>query len=96
MMEPFRPVLCDSTVLTVINNGEVEKGDFVFSGASCALRPSGRRKLIAAWERRLAQETTHPLFGYRICMRRLIAVQCRLLARHLTGELDQMPHYIPR
>ena len=96
MMEPFRPVLCDSTVLTVINNSEVEKGDFVFSGASCALRPSGRRKLIAAWERRLAQETTHPLFGYRICMRRLIAVQCRLLARHLTGELDQMPHYIPR
>lgn len=96
MMEPFRPVLCDSTVLTVINNGEIDVGDFVFNGLSCALKPGGRRKLIAAWERRLAQETTHPLFGYRIGMRRLIAVQCRLLARHLAGELDRMPHYIPR
>lgn len=96
MMEPFRPVLCDSTVLTVINNGEIEAGDFVFNGLSCALKPGGRRKLIAAWERRLAHETTHPLFGYRIGMRRLIAVQCRLLTRHMTGELDRMPHYVPR
>ena len=96
MMEPFRPVLCDSTVLTVINNGEIEAGDFVFNGLSCALKPGGRRKLIAAWERRLAHETTHPLFGYRIGMRRLIAVQCRLLTRNMTGELDRMPHYVPR
>lgn len=96
MMEPFRPVLCDSTVLTVINNGEIEAGDFVFNGLSCALKPGGRRKLIAAWKRRLAHETTHPLFGYRIGMRRLIAVQCRLLTRHMTGELDRMPHYVPR
>lgn len=96
MMERFRPILCDSTVLTVINNGEIASRDFVFSGHACALKPAGRRTLIAAWERRLAQETTHPLFGYRVSMRRLIAVQCRLLARHLTGEIDDMPHYVPR
>ena len=96
MIEPFRPILCDSTVLTVINNGEVDASDFIHSGASCALKPGGRRKLIAAWERRLAQETTHPLFGYSVSMRRLIAVQCRLLARHLTGDIEELPHYIPR
>ena len=96
IMEPFRPILCDSTVLTVINNGETDTRDFVYGGGSCALKPGGRRKLIAAWERRLEQETTHPVFGYRVSMRRLIAVQCRLLARHLTGELKNYPHYIPR
>lgn len=96
MMEPFRPILCDSTVLTVINNGEIDASDFIHHGRSCAMKPMGRRKLIAAWERRLAQETTHPLFGYRVTMRRLIAVQCRLLARHLTGEIDHLPHYVPR
>lgn len=96
MMEPFRPLLCDSVVLMAINNGEVGPGDFVVNGAACALTPAGRRALIAGWERRLDQETTHPVFGYRVSMRRLIAVQCRLLARHVTGEIAEMPHYTPR
>ncbi|AXQ96311.1 CRISPR-associated endonuclease Cas4/Cas1 (plasmid) [Cereibacter azotoformans] len=96
MMEPFRPLLCDSTVLMVINNGEVGPSDFVTLGRSCSLTPSGRRSLVAAWERRLDQETTHPIFGYRLTTRRLIDVQCRLLARHIAGEIPEMPHYVPR
>jgi CRISPR-associated exonuclease Cas4/CRISPR-associated protein Cas1 len=96
MMEPFRPILCDSVVLTAINNGEVGPGDFTHNGPACALTPAGRKALIAAWERRLDQETTHPVFGYRVSMRRLIAVQCRLMARHVTGEISDMPHYVPR
>lgn len=96
MMEPFRPILCDSTVLMVINNGEVRDSDFVRSGPACAMKPSGRKSLIASWERRLDQEATHPVFGYRISMRRILAVQCRLLARHLLGEIPNIPHYVPR
>jgi len=96
MMEPFRPILCDSTVLTVINNGEIDAAGFVTNGPACALKPAARRALIAAWERRMDQETTHPVFGYRVSMRRLVAVQCRLLARHLRGEIPEMPHYTPR
>ena len=96
MMEPFRPILCDSTVLMVINNGEVRDVDFVRNGPACAMKPSGRRALIGAWERRLDQEAVHPVFGYRISMRRIIAVQCRLLARHLLGEIPRIPHYTPR
>ena len=96
MMEPFRPILCDSTVLMVINNGEVRDVDFVRNGPACAMKPSGRRALIGAWERRLDQEAVHPVFGYRISMRRIIVVQCRLLARHLLGEIPRIPHYTPR
>lgn len=96
MMEPFRPILCDSTVLTAINNAEVRDHDFVRNGVHCALKPRARKALIAAWERRLSQETTHPVFGYRVNMRRLIGVQCRLLARHVLGEIPEMPHYTPR
>ena len=96
MMEPFRPILCDSTVLMVINNGEVRDVDFVRNGPACAMKPSGRRALIGAWERRLDQEAVHPVFGYRISMRRIVAVQCRLLARHLLGEIPRIPHYTPR
>ena len=96
MMEPFRPILCDSTVIMAINNGEIQGSDFVRNGPACAMKPSGRRALIAAWERRLDQEAVHPVFGYRISMRRIIIVQCRLLARHLLGEIPRVPHYTPR
>lgn len=70
--------------------------DFFWNGPACALQPRGRKALISAWERRLDQETTHPVFGYRLSMRRLLSVQCRLFARHLMGEIPEMPHYMPR
>jgi len=96
MMEPFRPILADSTVIQVINNGEVKPSDFLSAGPAVNLKPHARRAFIAAYERRLDQEVTHPVFGYRVSMRRLLEVQARLLARHLSGEIAEYPHYIVR
>jgi len=96
MMEPFRPLIADSVAITAINNGEVKPGDFVYAGRACALAGSGRKKVIAAFERRLAQEITHPLFGYRLSYRRLLEVQARLLGRHLMGEIAELPAIEPR
>jgi CRISPR-associated endonuclease Cas1/CRISPR-associated protein Cas4 len=96
MMEPFRPLLADSVVLTVINNGEVTPRDFTRAAGACALNEPGRKALIAAFERRMEQEITHPVFGYTISYRRLLEVQARLLGRHLMGEIDTLPHVTPR
>jgi CRISPR-associated exonuclease Cas4/CRISPR-associated protein Cas1 len=96
LMEPFRPILADSTVIQVINNGEVKADGFITAGPAVNLKPHARRAFIAAYERRLDQEVTHPLFGYRVSMRRLLQVQARLLARHLDGEIDPYPHYLVR
>lgn len=96
MMEPFRPLIADSVVLTVINNGEIQPGDFVHAAGAAALRPAGRKALIAAFERRLQQEITHPLFGYSVSYRRLLEVQARLLGRYLLGEIGELPHVTPR
>jgi CRISPR-associated endonuclease Cas1 len=96
MMEPFRPILADSTVITAINNGEIKPSDFVWAGRACALSPAGRKKMIAAFERRLATEITHPVFGYRLSYRRLLEVQARLLGRHLLGEIPELPAVEPR
>lgn len=96
MMEPYRPIIADSVVINAINNGEVKEKDFTISTPGCSLTPAGRRAFLAAYERRLDQETTHPVFGYRVTMRRLIAVQAQLLVRHLQGEIDPYPHYMPR
>ena len=96
LMEPFRPVVADSCVIQVVNNGEIKRSDFVFNGPACSLKPAGRRTFLKAFERRLDQETTHPVFGYRVSMRRIVEVQARLLARHFQGEISPYPHFLPR
>lgn len=96
LMEPFRPLLADSVVIQAINNGEVAPTDFVSVAGSVNLKPDGRKRFIASFERRLSHEITHPLFGYRLSYRRLLELQARLLSRHLLGELDEYPNFTTR
>ena len=92
----FRPILADSAVITAINNGEIKPGDFVWAGRACALSAAGRKKMIAAFERRLALAITHPVFGYRVSYRRALEIQGSLLGRHLMGEIPDLPPLEPR
>jgi len=92
LIEEFRPLIADSVAIGVINNGEVRPSDFVTRAGSVALRAEGRKRLLAAYERRLDTEVTHPRFGYAISYRRVFEVQARLLARFLLGEV---PGYEP-
>jgi len=96
VMESFRPLIADSSVLQAINNGEVRPTDFVRAAGSVNLTPDGRKRFIATFERRMSQEVMHPQLGYRLSYRRLLELQARLLARHLLGELDQYPSFTPR
>lgn len=96
MMESFRPLIVDSSLLQVINNGEVDMDGFVYSAGSCAMKERTRKKLIAAFERRMGHEITHPLFGYRVSYRRLLELQSRLLGRYLLGELQSYPDFTTR
>jgi CRISPR-associated protein Cas1 len=94
LMEPFRPLIADSVVLTAINTGMVTPSDFIRSGPAVALKPGGRKSLFRAYELRMDGLVTHPLFDYRVSYRRLLEIQARLLARFLNGELDDYPVFI--
>jgi CRISP-associated protein Cas1 len=83
-------------VLTLINNGEVGASSFVSQAGASALTEAGRRSVLAAYERRLETEVTHPLFGYRVSYRRILEVQSRLLARTLLGEIEEYPNFCTR
>lgn len=96
VMEPFRPLVADSAVLTAINNGEVSETSFVRAGGAVNLTDKGRRAFIATFERRMSQEVTHPIFGYAAQYRQIIEIQCRLLGRHLLGEIDRYPNFTTR
>jgi len=93
LMEPFRPVIADSVVVGVLNNGEIGASDFVRRAGGVLLKPDARRRLIQAYERRLAQKVRHPLFGYRAEYRRIFEIQTRLLARYLLGEIPGYPAF---
>ena len=90
--EEYRPLIGDSVTLMAFNNGEVDHNSFLERAGAVTMTESGRKAVIAAFERRLEQEVTHPIFGYRISYRRILEVQARLLARAVTGEL---PEYVP-
>jgi CRISPR-associated protein Cas1 len=91
LMEEFRPLVVDSAVVTAINTGMVSLGDFTRSQAGCLLSATGRKAFIRAYESRLDQLVTHPVFDYRCSWRSIIRLQARLLARWLTGDV---PAYI--
>ncbi len=96
LMEPFRPLVADSVVLGLVRRGEVKAAGFVDTGQAVTMTPSTRKALIAAHERRVMEEISHPLFGYRVSYRQVLAVQARLLARALTGEVPAMASFRTR
>jgi len=96
LMEPFRPLIVDSAVLSAINGGMVTPRDFVRVGGSVALTASGRKAFFRAYELRMDTLVTHPLFDYRVSYRRLLEIQSRLLARVLEGEIGEYPVFTTR
>jgi len=96
LMEQFRPLVADSTVVWAVNNGVITPDDFRVTGTAAAMTQRGRRAFIEALERRLDATVTHPLFGYRLSYRRLLQVQTRLVARFLDGELKEFPTFRTR
>ena len=96
LAEEFRPLLADSTVLTVINNREIGGSDLLVRAGAVTLTGEGRKAVIRAWERRMTTQVRHPLFGYTVSYRRAVELQARILAAHLVGELPQYEPLVTR
>jgi CRISPR-associated protein Cas1 len=96
LAEEFRPLVGDSVVLTLVNNGEVTASSFIRRAGAVSLTDAGRRAVIAAFERRMDTLVTHPIFGYRISYRRVLEVQARLLGRALLGEIPRYASFATR
>jgi CRISPR-associated protein Cas1 len=96
LMEEFRPIVGDSVVISALNGGSFSREDFIEHSSAVAMRPAARKRLLAAYERRMDQEISHPVFGYRISYRRTLEVQARLLGRCLLGEIPEYPAFRTR
>lgn len=89
IMEPLRPLIADSAVVTAINTGMVRARNFTTGSSGCILQPAGRKALITAFESRLDQLVTHPVFDYRCAWRSAIRLHARLLARRFRGDIPE-------
>lgn len=96
LMEPFRPLVADSAVITAINTRMVTTAHFVQAGGAVNLTPDGRSAFYQAYEQRLDTLATHPLFGYRVNYRRIMEIQARLLIRVLEGEIPEYSAFTTR
>lgn len=96
LMEPFRPVIADSVVVSVINNREISASDFFEREGGVYLKTDARRSFYAAYERRMGTQITHPLFGYRCTYRRIFELEARLVSRWLLDEIPEFPSFTVR
>ena len=96
LMEEFRPLVADSVIIGALNGGSFGPEDFQNHPSGVAMRPTARKRLLLAYERRMDQLIVHPVFGYRISYRRVLEVQARLLSRCLIGELAEYPAFRTR
>lgn len=94
LMEEFRPVIVDAIVLTILNNRMVTPKDFVVELGAYRLKDEQRKVFFTKFEERLNEEINHPLFGYKTTYRRCIEVQGRLLAKCITGEIEDYPPFL--
>jgi CRISPR-associated protein Cas1 len=96
LMEEFRPIIADSVVIGLVNNGEMRGSDFISRAGAVTFTKEGKRKVLRAYERRMDSLITHPVFGYTISYRRVLEVQARLLGRVLSGEIEEYPMFLTR
>lgn len=96
LMEEFRPIVVDSTVLTLINTGAIKADDFSETLGAFRLSEAGRKTFLQKYEERLNTAIRHPTFDQQVTYRKAIELQTRLLGKWLTGEISEYPPFIVR
>ena len=99
LVEPFRSIIVDSTVLRMVNQNMLTETCFTepddISGA-VYLNETGRKAFFSAFSNRMQEQATHPVFEKKLSYRRLIEMDIRFLAKYLCGEFDEYTSYTVR
>ncbi len=95
LMEELRSSLCDRFALTLVNNGIMNDRDFEHrENGGVFLNDSGRKTLLAEWQKRKQDTLTHPYLKEKIQWGMVPYVQALLLSRSVRGDLDEYPPFL--
>jgi CRISPR-associated protein Cas1 len=89
MMEEWRAVIVDATVMSMINGHEIQKTDFVKNAdePGCYLTKNGLKLFLTKLEKKLQTEVRYlDYVDYPVSFRRGIALQADALARAIESE----------
>lgn len=89
MMEEWRAVIVDSTVMSMINGREILKEDFIFDceEPGCYLTKNGIKKYLSKLEKKLQTEVKYlDYVPYTVSFRRAIALQMDCLVQAIENE----------
>ena len=96
LLEEFRPSIVDSVVVNMLNHRMLTPTDFVVELGAYRLKDERRKVFFTKFEERLTEEIEHPIFGYKTSYRRCLELQARLLAKYITGEIEEYPPFLLR
>ena len=91
LSEIFKPVLVDRMIFSLLNKKVVNKNDFDHKLNSCLLKESGRKKVIKAWDERLAETIKHRSLNRSISYKHLVKLECYKLVKHILGMEEYKP-----
>jgi CRISPR-associated protein Cas1 len=87
-------MLADRLVLSLINRKQVGAEGFkVRETGAVEMDDKTRKTVILEYQKRKQTEIEHPFLGERVTIGLLPHIQCRLMARHLRGDLAEYPPF---
>lgn len=95
LMEELRAPLGDRFVLALVNTGIITGKDFEHrENGGVFLNESGKKTLLAEWQKRKMETLTHPFLKEKIQWGLVPYAQALLLARVIRGDLDEYPSFL--
>ena len=94
LIEAYRPVIVDRTIITLVVQKQLSDGDIEGSGASMLLTKDARRKIADAVLKRLHTEVQYR--GKRRKFQEIIAEDARNIVRYLLGQNEAYEPFVYR
>ncbi|ONN27907.1 hypothetical protein XJ44_01485 [Thermosipho affectus] len=96
LMEEFRPLIIDTSVIKVINKSMIKEKDFIKENNGIYLKQKARKKFVNVILKRLLDKHYYDKMGGSIEYIRIIESQARLLQKHILGELEYTPFIVKK
>ncbi len=97
LMEEFRTLLADRVAFALVNRRQITAADFsIRPGGAVDMTEDGRRTVLAAYQKRKADEMIHPLLSETMPLGMIPLIQARLLARAVRCDLPIYSAFVPR
>ncbi|MCF6157628.1 MAG: CRISPR-associated endonuclease Cas1 [wastewater metagenome] len=86
LMEEFRAIIVDSTVLLLVNKGEITSEDFVEKQERIVIGKDGLKRFLTRYENKLHSEILHPVQKIHLSYYQCLVAQVRHFARVVSGK----------